>query len=135
MEQLTFTDEQKVNLKRLAEAMRAGAALRPQGFSSLFNQKWVSTGVKTYVSCALGAAWEGEHPDFNAEQWVAASLENGAVTGLNDVEKYFGLTPRIPAVNPYTAQTHEITGIIIDLNDLRRWTREQIADWLLTLVQ
>lgn len=126
-----LTDEQKTNLRELAAAMRKGAAIRPQTRGILFAHKWVASGTKAYCSCALGAAWEGSHPFFSVEDWVQKSESpTESIAGLVDVEQYFGLTKRIECINPQMGWKHEIVGTIIDLNDQRNWTREQIADWL-----
>ena len=139
MEQPIFTDEQKANLRRLAEAMRTGAQIRPQATGVLFRKQPIT--IDNYqkmevCSCALGAAWEGAHPAFEAERWVKVADDgDDGLVGLSDVEKYFGLNYHITAINPVNGLNHEICGVIIDLNDSKNWTREAIADWLLTLVQ
>lgn len=129
-----LTDEQKAKLRTLAAAMRKGAAIRPQTRGVLFSLKWLASGTKTYCSCALGAAWEGAHPEFDAETWVKNQDDgNDGNVGLVDVERYFGLTKRIECISPAKGWKHGIVGTIIDLNDQHNWTREQIADWLDTL--
>lgn len=133
-----LTTEQKANIQRLSDAMRAGAAIRPQATGILFRKQPVN--IDNYqkmmiCSCALGAAWEGAHPAFDAERWVKVADDgDDGLVGLSDVERYFGLNRRIEAINPHSGLVHEVCGIIIDLNDSRYWTREAIADWLLTLV-
>lgn len=129
-----LTDEQKTNLRTLAAAMRAGAAIRPQTRGVLFDHKWVASGTKAYCSCALGAAWEGSHPFFSVEDWVAKrESPTESIAGLVDVEQYFSLRPPIECINPAKGWKHDVEGVIIDLNDQRNWTRERIADWLDTL--
>ena len=130
-----LTDEQKTNIKRLAEAMREGAKLRPQATGVLFRTLCLEDGGERQIcSCALGAAWEGSHPAFNPKHWLEESVKiDGETIGLSDVERYFGLVSRIECINPAKGWKHEIVGTIIDLNDQCDWTREQIADWLDTL--
>jgi len=133
-----LTAEQKTNIQRLSDAMRAGAAIRPQGRGVLFRKQPVT--IDNYqkmmiCSCALGAAWEGAHPAFDAERWIKVADDgDDGLVGLSDVEKYFGLSHRIEAINPFSGLSHEVCGIIIYMNDSKDWTREAIADWLLTLV-
>lgn len=131
-----LTAEQKANIQRLSDAMRAGAAIRPQATGILFRKMYVEkTNEKQICSCALGAAWEGAHPAFDAGRWVKVADDgDDGLVGLSDVEQYFGLNRRIEAINPARGWVHEVCGIIIDLNDSQDWTREAIADWLLTLI-
>lgn len=132
-----LTDEQKAKLRTLAGAMRKGAAIRPQTRGVLFNNKVVNIDAyqkRMICSCALGAAWEGSHPGFDAETWIKNQDDgDDGNVGLVDVEQYFGLRPPIECINPAKGWKHDVEGTIIDLNDQRDWTREEIADWLDTL--
>lgn len=131
-----LTTEQKADIQRLSDAMRAGAAIRPQAYGVLFRKSWTPDQGQKLRSCALGAAWEGSHPAFDVERWLMTSerVNDQDFVGLNDVEKYFGLTPKIEVRNPIDGANFDISGIIIYLNDTVKWSREDIADWLLTLI-
>jgi len=135
MEQPTFTDEQKANLRRLAEAMRAGAALRPQATGVLFRKHW-TVNKSEMQSCALGAAWEGSHPGFDPHKWLMDMDANDPeFIGLTDVENYFGLM-NLACNDPFMHEpTTTVVSVIITMNDRKGYTREMIADWLLTLAQ
>jgi hypothetical protein len=130
-----LTTEQKTNIQRLSDAMRAGAAIRPQTTGVLFRKEYITQQGQQICSCALGAAWEGAHPAFDAEGWLMTSeIINQDFIGLIDIERYFGLTPELMIPNPVDGVSTGLSGTIIFLNDSRKWTREAIADWLLTLV-
>lgn len=88
---------------KLSEAIRLGAMLKPQAFGKL------SDGVGT---CALGAA-----EDAVGMSWFAAwPLQHPAFTAGCPACKY------VPDVIDQATPAH--------LNDVHRWTREQIADWV-----
>ena len=125
-----LTLEQKDILTRFAQAMLAGAAKRPQCTGVLWQRGLISENTyERFSSCAFGAAWEGDHPAFNPAVWIEYLN-----TGLNDIVYHFDLY-RLPLVNnPATGVRGEhLRAVIIDLNDKYRWTREQIAEWLLML--
>lgn len=90
----------KVGTLKLSEAMRIGAAKRPQGFGLVFSQG---------KTCALGAAIEGYGYDISTiplDQWWS-----------------------LPEVAPWE-KNRELCESIVDRNDFGKMTREKIADWL-----
>ncbi len=97
----------------LSEAIRLGAALRPQAFSTVFD------GVGT---CALGAALEsiGWKPgiDLNDAAW--------------DYGRHlaFPLLRSLAAHPVYSDLIDSVNSIVISLNNKHCWSREQIADWI-----
>lgn len=107
----------------LTEAMRKGAAVRPQGFNDYFP----SDTSGQLLSCALGAAFEGKEGQPERD------------VGVLDVrDLFFGRQPepdnvRCPGANcgfltnPYV---DHLLSIVVHLNDTHHWTREAIADWL-----
>jgi hypothetical protein len=109
----------------LAEAMRKGAALRPQCYSTFFTRIIVTPGQHRIVgeSCALGAVYEG-------------ATGTTPRIRFEDVEKLFpGLFDtfvKCPAC-PDDAEPDYLINAIVDLNDTHNWKRMAIADWLDTL--
>lgn len=97
---------------KLSEAIRLGAALKPQAFGHAYS------GAR---SCALGAAADAMGIDYYKTNWAAVlsgftGEYHCPVAGCVDSGwmKYVGL-------------------IITHLNDNHRWTRERIADWVESL--
>lgn len=133
-----LTDAQKATIKRLAEAMLAGAKKRPQAVEVLFRRADGLDGNPNgeICSCALGAAWEGSHPDFDAETWHETRLKKplNEVIGLEKVWEYFDHFEQINVLDPMGTGGDSLDSIIVDLNDRHGWTREKIANWLLELV-
>ena len=85
---------------KLSEAIRAGAKLRPQAFFMMFD------GVG---SCALGAAYE-------------------AVTG-KVLDDFFVVSWSLLGLSPGVLD-HNLWKAITEMNDKKRMTREEIADWV-----
>jgi hypothetical protein len=126
-----LTTKQKADIQRLSDAMRAGAAIRPQTTGVLFRRR---AGSELVCSCALGAAWEGAHPAFDVDRWISLIDHNAHdAIGLEHILHYFNLFA-IESLHPVTHTARYLDGIIVDLNDIEEWSREDIADWLLTLV-
>ena len=93
---------------RLSEAIRLGAMLGPQAFGATFeNEK----------SCALGSALR------------AISITDRPWTATADVWPFVYTR----AQHPVLGDTYLVITIIRELNDLHRWTREAIADWVATV--
>lgn len=98
-------------LKAIAQAMRDGAAMGPQVFGTL---------TDGHGSCAIGSAMLGGE---------------GHIFGWRTEDEFLGLTRKgVPC--PACRETHMVSGFVdigtqvIELNNLHRWTREDIADWL-----
>jgi hypothetical protein len=125
-----LTTEQKADIQRLSDAMRAGAAIRPQATGVLFKRR---EGSELVCSCALGAAWEGSHPAFNVDHWISQVDSQQVAITLVDIMREFRMFG-LQVENPVSQTIYDIDGVIVDLNDQHDWTREDIADWLLTLV-
>ena len=90
------------------EAIRIGAMLKPQGFGDSFD--------KTIFSCANSAAREAVG-DTSNHIWIVFPFS--ATRGI--------LCP----VCVGTALNEMLCGVVaMHLNDLHKWTRNQIADWL-----
>jgi len=96
---------------KLSEAIRLGAMLNPQGFGH--NRIYGPDGTK--FTCALGAA---EEAGYNFA---------GILTG----PLVFHPPIKCPACACYFYS--EVPVMIVHLNDLHRWTREGIADWVATV--
>ena len=94
---------------RLYEAIRRGAAMRPQ--------------IKVYPfsnggSCAIGAAWEGSGHSANA--------------GLDDAYHAIPGVEVLVSLGASGFGPHRLITALWTLNDVHDWSREQIADWLET---
>lgn len=115
---------------KLSQAMREGAAKRPQCRDVFFNK---IRGV--LCSCALGAAFEG------------GGLINGAALTRRAVELHMGLIAQFEGFETYDVNNSgmlpfpcpsfscnerpaQLPEIAVHLNDEHNWSREQIADWL-----
>lgn len=92
----------------LSEAIRLGSMLYPQAFGETF---------KDGRTCAMGAALAA----------IGAPMEF-----YGTVVDHFPVTTQ-HGMNPVTGETCLVISIIRQLNDLSRWTRPQIADWVATI--
>lgn len=100
---------------KLSDAMRLGAMLRPQSFTSYFSYG---------KSCAMGAACEAVGINPLTIEGVEAMNTRWAPIIL--AERFFfppcGCNVIVSAF-----------GAITHLNDEHKWTRERIADWVATV--
>lgn len=114
--------DELVDQRELARAIRLGAARRPQCFGSYFDERG--------GSCALGAAYDGmyELPRQEKEQGeiVPRHLER-LFHCLEDVVKR---CPEMSAAEQACRKRLPLGAMIVHLNDDHGWTREQIAEWL-----
>lgn len=108
---------------KLSEAIRLGAMLRPQTYEKLFGDG---------KSCAMGAVLEasgvlayGQALDFPQGQKCELMFPILATKVLlpEDVSPW----PHHPLYEI------RVWNAVVFLNNNRRWTREQIADWVETL--
>lgn len=107
---------------RLSEAIRLGAMLRPQGFGNLWT---VRPDGRLIESCALGAACDAFGRGFSASHCGVWQLPK-------DLETWLAGGPvECPACPSFSTARRE--SMIAHLNDLHRWTRDAIADWVATL--
>jgi hypothetical protein len=123
-----------VDQRELARAIRLGAARRPQCFGSYFDERG--------GSCALGAAYDGMYElprqAREAGEIVPRHLER-LFHCLDDVVKRCP-EPALPAGAGVRADSEAagapcrkrlpLGAMIVHLNDDHGWTREQIAEWL-----
>lgn len=116
---------------KLSEAIREGARLAPQAFGMMF----VKGGT-----CAIGAA--AEH------LWMVGklSMSNPTFASFDHLEPFFPLMTRrgvkLPCHCKYV-NTHDVmmseeyaetvSLFIAHLNDIHRWSREAIAEWVETI--
>lgn len=97
---------------RLSEAIRLGAMIRPQTYFYWFHDGG---------SCAIGAALEA----------VGAAVYSDCFfrTGAPKAWEWSRMTVACPACEQQDqAQEH-----LRHLNNVHRWTRERIADWVATI--
>ena len=102
--------------KELANAIRAGAARRPE-------QAYGDYYVGRYASCALGAAYEGIYR-------LAKDMDGRRPT--KDLTWFFDcLEGTIRWCPVDKCKKHLLlSAMIVHLNDVHHWSREQIASWL-----
>lgn len=124
----------------LAEAMRKGAALRPQATNGEYFEMSLSE-HPSFASCALGAAYEAVHgpfetpgdvPDYlNAEQdwtefpclWDVAPVCPDLACAWTEADSvYLEFDSR-----------DRLFDLINHMNDEHKWTRQSVANWLDTL--
>lgn len=107
---------------KLSEAIREGSKIRRQCFGGLFQ---IENGE--IKSCALGAALEGAglYTPSEEELLVHTPL-------LNKWPELGGGCYLCPSFRHPSEDTEEtcLELLIEHLNDVHRWTRERIADWL-----
>jgi len=98
---------------RLSEAMRLGAMYGPQ-------LKHVLT-REDGSNCALGAV-----------VFAVYGVEGWNKSFGNAWQKVINLYPQLHqnTTNPVTGLVNHLSFTIVDLNNERNWTREQIADWI-----
>ena len=89
-----------------SEAIREGAKLRPQAFEEYY----IDGG-----SCAVGAAAE------------AMGFGEGCVA---EAENTFAYMQAAGVDCPACKRINSLLGTCTHLNDVHKWTREHIADWL-----
>jgi len=114
--------EDLVDQRELAKAIRLGAARRPQCFGSYFDERG--------GSCALGAAYDGMY------ELPRQAREPGEIVPRN-LERLFhcleDVVKRCPEKTEAAVQCKKrlpLGAMIVHLNDDHGWTREQIAEWL-----
>lgn len=106
---------------RLSEAIILGASLHPQDFNVLGKIDHDNVLLST---CALGAAMEA----------ISLSVVDALVFGiapLVDVYPWLRLFGTCP--QPSCQHSNHFYSIIAHLNDIHKWTREQIAEWVSTV--
>lgn len=106
----------------LSQAARKGAEMHPQGYGELVESRCTPEGEETLCTCFLGAAWAGLGHDIH---YMEAEEEAQICYELKKV------WPLLDVVRKGPVHLHgPLQSIITRLNDLKRWTREDIADWL-----
>ena len=90
---------------RLSEAIRLGAMLHPQSFK---NFREISRPFQVISTCALGAASEAGYS--LPQTWVRRGTTTCPVCAVHK-------------------EVH-IFNTIVHLNDVHKWSREKIADWV-----
>lgn len=105
---------------QLSEAIRIGAMLKPQTFTQFFDESSQGT-------CALGAALDTigalDLTDiFSPAQNIALNTRWPEVMATT--------TDRCPADRCLCGSFRDLFSAVTHLNDVHRWTREAIADWV-----
>ena len=108
-----------------SEAMRIGAAIRPQAYGAYFDYSDTDDGTTIMRSCAVGAMLEV----IAGDDGIAAVFEQKF--NLDDYREALGITSwDVDVEHPVTHDQTPLIVVITHLNDADKWTREQIADWL-----
>ena len=135
IETSALTTEQKARILALAEAIEAGARLHPQGSKFYWSPVGypvydIDPAAITWATCAFGAAWEATHEDFD----VTNENHRHSISAM-DMLNFFdvrGVHVRSPIG---TFSNRSLYDLIIGLNDEAGWSREDIAEWLKSLVR
>lgn len=108
--------DELVDQRELARAIRLGAARRPQCFGSYFDERG--------GSCALGAAYDGMY------ELPRQAREPGEIVPRH-LERLFHCLEDVVKSCPLDCRKRLPLGaMIVHLNDDHGWTRENIAEWL-----
>lgn len=108
---------------RFAEAMRLGAALRPQAFGELFD----SVG-----SCAMGAVMEAVGA-MTPSRLLSMDPFKASMDGHASLQQKYPWIYKTIVKHPITGIDFPLNHTVVDLNNYYRWNREQIADWVDTV--
>lgn len=112
---------------RLSEAIREGAKLRPMTTGWPFtrdNEGW--------RSCALGAAYEGTFPGATATVLDYQAQHARYAWGNAAVATLVNLFPALAGGIDVDRKGYALPlyDVVVAMNDSRKYTREEIADWL-----
>lgn len=102
---------------KLSQAIRIGAACRPQTKHHLFHYEVCHN---TLCSCAIGAAYEG----------LTSYTLQGTGASAYLILKKFVDDPAMKVKCPFVSEMMSLQMALTHLNDIVGWTREKIADWL-----
>jgi hypothetical protein len=118
---------------RMSEAMRLGAALRPQHFGDFFESAGAVTPGTDDASCALFAAFEAQGIAPTPSHGLGFGRTSGAATMAShslQLPDEWGWTAMTSGQCPECGTERPVLHLVSHLNDDHRWTRERIADWL-----
>lgn len=113
---------------KLSEAIRKGAALRPQAFRGFFRENSGSILDRTFGSCALGAACEGMMLEEEGRRFERKPSQSEVLGRLAlNWPKLFK--------NPEPGEGEELElgpagWEVIEMNDIHKRSREEIAAYL-----
>jgi hypothetical protein len=137
-------------MMRFSEAIRLGAALKPQGFGELFqtryrlqfSRRWpFIQWIREDTTCALGAAYEASGGrtcmTLRPKGSVAQGFRGRVKVLRADTQFSMWDAPAewLPlfyreTVCPVCGRKDILMRTVSHLNDGHRWSREQIADWV-----
>lgn len=104
---------------KASDALRVGAKIRPQVFGFVY---------ESGGTCAVGALFEGAFGRLPDTLMGAPCITEGEYARLlNAYPELSGATPPCPVCLHTSATAY---GMMQHLNDGHSWTREEIADWL-----
>jgi hypothetical protein len=114
---------EKERVMRFSDAIRLGAMLRKQAYRSFLNEHGDGT-------CAIGAALEA----VKGKRWLRSVIKSDKSSREIVAETFPEALPIVAnPVNPSGAPS-QLYVIVAYLNDTEKWTREQIADWVDTVI-
>lgn len=101
-----------------SDAIRAGAALRPQAFGLLRRRE---------ATCAIAAGL-----DAMGDYDLICDREYNFVRRVREPFPYMKERAECPVAGceQVPKRLRDMIGVVVHLNDDHRWTREAIADWL-----
>lgn len=107
---------------KLSEAIRMNGMMKPQGFGS-------ESARDTDAPCAIGGALQ------SIGRQTPARFEASAFGGITTEWPFVREVSSCPACfgDVCSGRISSVVGIIWRLNDVHRWTRSQIADWVATV--
>lgn len=114
--------DELVDQRELARAIRLGAARRPQCFGSYFDERG--------GSCALGAAYDGMYELPRQEKQEGEIIPRHLERLFHCLEDVVKRCPEMSAADAACRKRLPLGAMIVHLNDDHGWTREQIAEWL-----
>ena len=111
---------------RPSQAMRAGISKTDPAVLVAFS---VTSVEEKPDCCALGAMAVG-YSGMPAKKWLNHILEYTFTYPWQEVLKEAGVPMTARFAHPVNGWPKALEDIIADLNDIRGWSRESIADWL-----
>jgi hypothetical protein len=119
--------------KEMADLMREGAKLRPQAFTAMFSFPCAAFQESEEIkSCAIGALYEAVFGVCEYDSAYSAALNERFPVLLETVPE--ALWPEAFAEKMRKLKRPgSLRVMIMNLNDVMRWTREEIADWIESL--
>lgn len=116
-------------VRLLSDAIRLGATIHPQIFSSLFGYEMMghnieTCGLRITGTCALGATVVAMN---KAPETMREMVLNDY---YDEIQERWPQMVTMYTKCPACSQRQSCISLITHLNDKHKWSREKIADWL-----